>query len=208
MITYLKKIVGIGYWVALFYLIIHPYVAAQDIAPIQDATAGITEKSYVIGPNNLLQIKILGEEGIQSTFRVDDSGYISHPLAGRIKIGGNTVSQAENMLTTLFRGDYILNPQVSIFVIEHSHYSILGEVRKPGNYELTGRLSLVEAISIAGGFTPVANDKKVKILRRDDLSGNERTITLNVDSLMEGREKTEDAYIQAGDVIQVPKSFF
>ena len=188
--------------VSLF--IAQPYIFAQDAALSE--SSGINEKSYMIGPNNLLQIKILGEEGIQSTFRVDDSGYISHPLAGRVKIAGQTVSQAEDMLTNVFKGDYILNPQVSIFVIEHSHYSILGEVRKPGNYEITGRLSVVEAISIAGGFTPVANDNKVKILRRD-LSGGERTISLNVEDLMEGKQN-EEAYIQAGDVIQVPKSFF
>ena len=200
-----NTIVGISIVAILVSLFIaQPYIFAQDAALSE--SSGINEKSYMIGPNNLLQIKILGEEGIQSTFRVDDSGYISHPLAGRVKIAGQTVSQAEDMLTNVFKGDYILNPQVSIFVIEHSHYSILGEVRKPGNYEITGRLSVVEAISIAGGFTPVANDNKVKILRRD-LSGGERTISLNVEDLMEGKQN-EEAYIQAGDVIQVPKSFF
>ncbi len=162
------------------------------------------DASYKIGANNLLYIKILGESGIQQTFRVDSMGFITHPLVGRIKIAGMSVSDAEEMLRQQLEGDYILNPFVNIFVLEHSHFSVLGEVRKPGNYELLGNLSIVEAISMAGGFSPVANEEKVKILRRDEMG--EKTIVVDVEDIIEGR--SQDTYVEAGDVISVPKSFF
>ena len=161
------------------------------------------ERSYIIGPTNLLYIKVLGEEGMQQTFRIDEGGYITHPLLGRVKLAGKTISEAEDMLKNLLAGDYILNPNITIFVLEHSRFSVLGEVRRPGNYEILGRLSLIEAISIAGGLTPVGNDKKVKILRHDETG--EKTILANVRDIMNGKK---DIDIQAGDVIEIPKSFF
>lgn len=164
-----------------------------------------TDHSYIIGPTNLLHVKILGEGGLQSTFRVDELGYITHPLAGRIPIGGLTVADAEARIEEALRGDYILNPHVTIFVLEHSRFSVLGEVRKPGNYEILGRMNIVEAISIAGGFTPVAAENKVRILRQTD--SGEKTMIVNVEDIMEGKKEAE-AYIQAGDVVHVTKSFF
>lgn len=163
-----------------------------------------TEKDYIIGATNLIFIKVLGQEGLQQTFRVDESGNITHPLLGRIKIAGKTVAQTEEMVTKGLSGDYIIDPNVTVFVLEHSRFSVLGEVRKPGNYEILGRLSVLEGISIAGGFTPVGNTKKVNILRHDE--NGEKTITVNVRDIMDGKSNSVD--IKAGDIIEVPQSFF
>ena len=162
------------------------------------------ERGYILGPTNLIYIKILGEEGLQQTFRVDEAGYITHPLVGRLKLGGQTVAQAEDTVKKSLAGDYILEPNVTIFVLEHSRFSVLGEVRRPGNYEILGELSLLEAVSIAGGFTPLANEKKVRILRHEE--GAEKTILVNFKDIMDGKKTGTE--IQAGDVIEVPKSFF
>lgn len=195
------------------WILTQPQTAAAQAAhllgpaipqPIVDSQAQ-DDNSYLIGPNNLLHIKILNEGGMQQAFRVDDMGYITHPLAGRIKLAGKTVAEAEESLVSVLSGDYIINPYVTIFVLEHSRFSVLGEVRKPGNYEITGRLSVVEAVSIAGGFTPVANERKVKILRRTE--EGEKTLIVNVRDIMDGRI-AQDVYVEAGDVIDVQKSFF
>ena len=176
-------------------------------AAFLDTGAGdaYNENAYLIGPNNLLHIRILNEGGLQQTFRVDDMGFISHPLVGRIRLGGMTVSQAEDRMRSMLDGDYIINPHVTIFVLEHSRFSVLGEVRKPGNYEIIGRLTLVEAISMAGGFTPVANESKVNVVRQGE--EGELTLVVSVKDIMEGK-KEDNVYIEAGDVINVPKSFF
>lgn len=174
----------------------------QQQNPAEASSEG--DKGYVIGASNLINIKVLGEEGLQTTYRVDEGGYITHPLLGRVKLMGLTVAQAEEMIRKALAAGYILDPNVTIFVIEHSHYSVLGEVRKPGNYEILGKLSVVEGISIAGGFTPVANEKKVKVLRQTE--SGQKTIIVNVKDILDGR--AQSVQIEAGDVIEVEKSFF
>ncbi len=197
---------------AAIFLTLHLFAGLHSWALETAAPAGTgmaaensqTERGYIIGPTNLLYIKVLGESGLQQTYRVDEAGYISHPLLGRVRLGGQTVAQAEESLKKQLTGDYILDPNVNIFVLEHSRFSVLGEVRKPGNYEILGQLSLVEAISIAGGFTPLANDRKVKILRHG-LEG-ESTILINMKDVLDGKKTAVN--IEAGDVIEIPKSFF
>ena len=163
-----------GFLMALAMLLFFSVQAFAQIDPPGNFSAGgegqnaPSEKAYTIGPTNLLFIKVLGEDGLQQTFRVDESGYITHPLIGRVRLAGKTVSEAESLIQQMLTGDYILNPNVNIFVMEHSRFSILGEVRKPGNYEILGHLSLMEGLSIAGGFTPLANQKKVKVLRHGE----------------------------------------
>jgi protein involved in polysaccharide export with SLBB domain len=166
----------------------------------------VDDSVYKIGPQNLLQIRILGEDKLQSTFRVDDNGFITHPLAGRIQLAGKTVADAEDILIKVLDGDYIRNPHITVFVLEHSRFSVLGEVKTPGNYEIIGQVSMMEAISMAGGFTPVANEKKVRILRKAK-GGGEQSIEVDVQEIMDGA-KEDNVFIQAGDVVNVPKSFF
>lgn len=167
--------------------------------------SGRDDSAYTIGPDNFILIRILGESDTQQTFRVDESGYITHPLVGRIKVAGKTVSEAEHLMEEVLKGDYLLNPNVTILVLEHSRFSILGEVRNPGHYEISGQLRLVEAISMAGGFTPVANQKKVKIIRKSN--EGETKLEKNVEDVVQGR-KEDDVLIQPGDIINVSKSFF
>lgn len=182
-----------------------PQQQQQDL-DLQPASARFTDPVYRIAPQNLIQIRILGEDNLQQTFRVDDFGFITHPLVGRIKVSGMTVSDAEEMFEKTLKGDYIRNPHITIFVLEHSHFSMLGEVREPGNYEILGKVSMMQAISMAGGFTPVANERKVRILRRGK-DGEERAFEVDVQAIMDGKKEDND-FVQPGDVINVPKSFF
>ncbi len=165
-----------------------------------------TGQEYVIGPQNLLQIKIFGEAGVNQLYRVDEDGYIKHALVGRIKLGYLTVSEAEKLVEQRLDGDYIINPQVNIFVMEYSHVSIIGEVRKPGNYEISGRVSVIRAISTAGGFTPIANQRGVQIIRKTN-DGTETRIPIDATRIMQG-DLSGEVDLQADDVIVVPKSFF
>jgi len=190
---------GLGLWSVSSYA-----ETPKDQPSSGGAASSQTERGYVIGATNLIFIKVLGQESLQQTYRVDESGFITHPLLGRFSLVGKTVAEAEEAVKTALVGDYILDPNVTVFVLEHSRFSVLGEVRKPGNYEILGRLSIVEGISIAGGFTPVANTQKVNILRHD--KDGERTIAVNIRNIMDGKQNSID--IQAGDVIEVPQSFF
>lgn len=161
---------------------------------------------YVIGSQNLLQIKIFGEAAVNQIYRVDEDGYIKHSLIGRVRLGGLTVTEAEKLMEQKLDGDYVINPQVNIFVLEYSHFSIIGEVRKPGNYEISGPVSVIRAISMAGGFTPIASQGNVQIIRKNP-DGTESKIKVDVGRIMQGDLSSEEN-LQADDVIVVPKSFF
>lgn len=165
------------------------------------------DSPYVIGSQNLLQVKIFGEANVNQLYRVDEDGYIKHALAGRVKVGGLTVAEAEKDLEQRLDGDYIINPQVTVFVLEYSHFSIIGEVRKPGNYELSGKVSVIKAISIAGGFTPIANQKGVQIIRKNS-GGTEAKITVDTTRVTQFGDLSAEEDLQAEDVVVVPKSFF
>jgi protein involved in polysaccharide export with SLBB domain len=195
---------GVHRWMAVGFIAASVALMPFGVQAAEEEQQTAADSVYRIGPQNLLQIKILGENGLQQTFRVDDSGFITHPLVGRVKLAGLRVVDAENLLESTLKGDYIRNPHITIFVLEHSRFSVLGEVRQPGNYEIIGQISIIEAISLAGGFTPVANEKKVHILRKE--SQGEKNIEINVDEIMEG--KHSEIFIQSGDVIHVSKSFF
>lgn len=165
-----------------------------------------TATGYVIGSGNMLQIKVFGEASVAQIYRVDEDGYIKHALVGRIKIGGLTVAESERLLEQKLDGDYIINPQVNVFVLEFSHFSIIGEVRKPGNYEISGRTTVLRAISIAGGFTPIANQRGVQIIRKNQ-DGTETKISVDATRIM-GGDLSAEVELQADDVIVISKSFF
>jgi protein involved in polysaccharide export with SLBB domain len=184
----------------------------DDKTPVRPRASEFTEERrddiapYTIGSQNLLQIKIFGEAAVNQIYRVEEDGYIKHALIGRVKLGGLTVTEAEAFMEEKLGGDYIINPQVNIFVLEYSHFSIIGEVRKPGNYEISGRMSVIRAISVAGGFTPVANQRNVQVIRRND-DGTESKLTVDAQRIMSG-DRSADMDLQADDVIVVSKSFF
>ena len=165
------------------------------------------DSPYILGPQNLIQIKVFGEADTNQIYRVDEEGYIKHSLLGRVKVGGYTVEEIERNLEKKLDGDYILNPHVTVFVLEFSHFSIIGEVRKPGNYELSGKISIIRAISIAGGFTPVADQRSVKIMRKNG-NGGESSISVDTTRITQRGDISAEVYLQADDVIVIPKSFF
>ena len=91
-------------------------------------------------------------------------------------------------------------------MLEYSQFSIIGEVRKPGNYELSGRVNVIRAISRAGGFTPIANQRGVQIIRRND-DGTEIKINVDATRIMNG-DLSGEVDLRADDVVVIPKSFF
>jgi polysaccharide export outer membrane protein len=121
----------------------------------------------LIGAGDLLEVTVYGTD-FNKQVRVSDSGEISLPLVGTVKVGGLSIHEAEQRLAKeLSQGGYFNDPQVSIFEREYTTQaiSVLGEVQKPGLYPLPGVRTLFDAISAAGGTTPRAGNK-VTVTRR------------------------------------------
>jgi polysaccharide export outer membrane protein len=170
----------------------------------------VTQKEYQVSPSDILKINVYQEKDLNRTVRVSQSGYISYPLIGKIKIAGLTVSKAEEKIANLFRKDYLVDPHVSIFIEEYHARKIfiLGAVNKPGSYDLPLQRSftILEAISLAGGFTKLAAVDKTKIVRIEN--GVEKNVVVKITDITKKGDKSKDVILKPNDIIVIPETFF
>ena len=141
------------------------------------------DSEYRIAVNDVLEIKVYEEPDLSKTARVATDGTISFPLLGNIKANSLTARELEKNITDLLAADYLVNPHVSVFVKEYTKFSILGQVVKPGSYEMKSGLTLTHAIALAGGFTEIADNDKAAIIRITE--GEKETIKVDLGQIIE-----------------------
>jgi polysaccharide export outer membrane protein len=157
-----------------------------------------------------IQINVFNEAELSIKSRVSAQGMINYPLLGAVRVGGLTVSEAENLLKERLGRDFLVNPQVSVLVdrANSRRVFILGQVKSPGAIEFSAdeALTLLQAIARAGGFTPVAAPGRVSIIRSED--GAEKNITVNVTAIINSGDRSKDIELKSDDVVSVPESIF
>lgn len=162
----------------------------------------------VIDAEDLVLIKVFEEDDLETTARVAENGRITFPLLGAVQIGGKTASEAAGMIREGLRAGYIRNPQVTLTVMEHSkrRFTVLGQVQQPGAYEMPDRrkVTILEAIGMAGGFTDVADEKNV-VLKRSN-GGKEQIFKINAKEMAKGGA-AGTFEVLPGDVISVGESW-
>ena len=189
--------------------------AASQTAPAPLSGSTAVGKSRLIQPGDRLRVKIYPEdEFIKSTeTEVSSEGSISLPLIGKVKVVGMKNVDAEREIVSILTQDYLVNPVVIVEVVESlsgrekRSVAILGQVQKPGTYEIPPdrKLTLLGVISTAGGFTDIANVKKIKIIRKQE-GGKTQVLRANAESIISGKQT--DIELEPGDVIHVGESFF
>lgn len=194
-------------WIA-FAVVIAASVAAAAQAPTTD---------YVVGPQDVLMITVFNEPTLTGRFTVEADGTINYPLVGRVQVGGKTLRAIQEDLTSRLGANYLRNPQVTILVDQFRSQSIfvLGEVRQPGKHVISGNLTLLEALSQAGGPTTSAGTEVV--VRRPknpaatagpidptDDTTSEVVARVSLEDLQSGRAPS--VAIRDGDNIFVPKA--
>jgi polysaccharide export outer membrane protein len=168
-----------------------------------------TSADYVLQPGDLIEIKMFRETDMDRTIRINANGTITYPMIGNTKIGWETLSSAENILSEALKR-YYLNPSLSILIKEYGNKTVyvLGHVEKPGAIQIPPEkpLTLLEAVTYVGGFSKTAATSKVKVLR----SQNNRNITIEIDVSQITRQgnKALDIELKPGDIIFVPQSIF
>jgi polysaccharide export outer membrane protein len=166
------------------------------------------ESDYQIGPGDVLKITIYDHPDLTTVARVDNQGYILFPLAGRVQIGGQSTASASQTITAKLAADYIVNPQVSIFVEEFRSKKvfIIGEVVRPGLYELRGPTTLLELVSKAGGLTKGAGRNAT--IRRTGANGgtDEKSIAVNIADLLQSGNESVDIPLMDGDSVTIAKA--
>lgn len=161
-------------------------------------------KDYRVGPNDLLEIEVLDLDNVKRTVRVNAAGAISLPLIGAVIVAGLTAQQAEAHLADRYREKYLQNPQVSVFVKEFTteRITIDGAVVKPGIYPLTGQITLLRALALAGGFGPIADSSEVRLFRVNE-KGERQVAVYDVELIRSG--KSDDPSIKGDDLIVVQR---
>lgn len=162
----------------------------------------IEDEKYRISVGDILYIRVLPAEDLSSEVVVAPDGKISFPLIGSLKVEGLTIKELQQILEKNL-SIYISRPRVSIVIryFAKKQVFIMGEVRNPGGYQYHEGLKLFELISLAGGFTPQAGIKNIKIYRGE--KGKQKVITVNFEEII--TDTSKDILLEPADIIEVPK---
>ena len=160
-----------------------------------------------MGPGDVFTLEIIGEKELPSEYQVASDGSVDLPYVHRLAVAGLEPQElAELVRKRLIEAKVLSDPSVIVRVKEYNskNVTVLGQVQKPGRLAFTPGLSLIQVISMVGGFNAVANRDRINITRKTK-TGTE-TVTLSADAIMEGR--SPDVPLQAGDQIYVHERVF
>ena len=166
-------------------------VTAFFFLPAQFASAEL----YKLGPGDTVKIHVFQEPDLSIETKINNNGAIDYPLIGEIKLNGLDLAEAETLLDKKLRGDYLINPQITISIARHRPFFITGEVRAPGSYEYQPGMTVRRAIAIAGDFTDRASRSKIFLIREGKSNDSSQKVTL-------------DERIDPGDTIYIKESLF
>ncbi|WP_211354103.1 polysaccharide biosynthesis/export family protein [Thiohalocapsa marina] len=154
------------------------------------------DSNYRLGAGDVISVKVFGEESLSfDEVRLTDAGTLPFPFLGEVRASGLTPAQLEREIARGLRGDYLVNPRVTINVINYRHFYVNGEVNTPGGYPYQPGLTVRKAIALAGGKTERASRNKMTIIQEGDLSKEPRRVTL-------------DSAVNPGDILTIEESFF
>jgi len=197
-----KKVIQL--WLPLTFLV--AVAAGCASPPPMPADTGITQREdYVIGPSDILAVRVWKNPELSvEQVPVRPDGKISTPLAGEVQAAGLTSKQLEDVLANALTA-YVTAPHVSVIVLKMNsrHVSVEGQVQRPGLVALESDMRVVDAITTAGGFTPFANKRRIKVLRRMP-DGSVTTYGFNYEAFVSGSAPGSNGLLQPNDTVVVP----
>lgn len=191
-----------------FFTLFFVILLFNSVTAAAAQTSTDKDYSYTIGPGDLLTISVFEVPELNITVRVSEDGTITLPLLGNIKVEGLTRFELERRLAGLLEKSYLKNAQVTIFIKEYQSkkVSIIGAVKNPGNYELIGKQTLLQILSLAGGLTEEATDRIIVIRQYAD--GKSKSLMIDLEELMIKGNPKLNIPISSGDIINVPVERF
>ncbi|WP_445776334.1 polysaccharide biosynthesis/export family protein [Shewanella sp.] len=157
-------------------------------------TAQAESQSYKLGAGDTIVIKVYGEEALTLETQITNSGTINYPFLGSLTLIGLTIKEVEQLVYSGLKGDYFVEPNVYVGMVEYRPFYIHGEVKLPGGYPYQPGMTVNQAVALAGGLTERASQEKIKISREG--------------SKVESENGTINSVIQAGDTITIEQRFF
>lgn len=175
------------------------YCAEEDFLPTPPSAAD----NYRLGAGDLIQVTVWKNKEVSGSFRVRPDGKFSMPLIGDIVAGGSTTDSVSMQIEQKLKL-FIESPFVSTIVVESTsnRVYIVGEVAKPGTYPITGSLTALQALAVAGGFTAFANKDKMILVR--GTGEFQRNIPLSYSKMLRTPGEKNNPVLQRGDTLVIP----
>jgi len=160
-------------------------------------------ESYILREGDVLDVSVWGEETLKKEVKVLPDGSITFPLAGRVDVSNATTTEVEKRITEKLK-TYLPDPQVTVVIsgIDGNRVYVIGRVLKPGPVLLLSPLTVMQALSQAGGLDKFADGDDIKVLRTNN--GVQNTISVDYDKLIEGKNLNSNILLKTGDTILVP----
>jgi polysaccharide export outer membrane protein len=170
-----------------------------------DTLAGMNA-DYRVAPNDVIEFEVYGIPELKKSLRVNSTGLVTLPLVGNLSVVGLTGQQVEQAITAAYSENYLQNPQVSVYIKEFTvrRLTIEGAVGRPGIYPVTGDLTLLRAIALAGGGAKYADLSEIMLYRKTSGSVAPKQLIYNLEAIRDGKEP--DPVVVADDVIVVKRS--
>ncbi|MER9558826.1 polysaccharide biosynthesis/export family protein [Mesorhizobium sp. M0323] len=170
----------------------------NDLPPPQNTQNGNEQPLF---PNDVLDVNVFQVDNLSRTVQIDSNGQISLPLIGTITAAGKTVRQLEQEIETAYGANYLQSPDVTVFVKESigQRITVDGEVNRAGIFPVTSNSSLLDAIALAGNFSPVGDASKVFVYR--NIGQNTLVANYNVEAIRAGKARNPRIY--GGDKVVV-----
>ena len=180
---------------------------------VAPATLATEVDAYRINGGDVLHVSVYGEQNLNSDVTVQPDGWISFPLVGNINAMGMTLRELQLAITeNLRQSQYfpnITDNEVTVAMVKAigNSISVVGQVNAPGTFAFDTRLDVMQALSLAGGLTPFADDEEIRILRRDS-KGNQSAIVFDYSEVEQGNNLESNVLLRGGDVVVVPQAGF
>jgi len=178
--------------------------AVQNPAGPNSAGNNIND-GYIIGPEDVIEVSVWKNNDLSKIVIVRPDGQISLPLIGDVRASGLTPVALKDAIANKLK-EFKEDPNVSVILKEINSYNIyvIGEVVHPGRYSLKSNTTILQALSMAGGFTPYASRNKIRLMRQDPRTQAVTEIGVKYDGIISGDNPQRDILLKPGDTIVVP----
>ncbi len=171
--------------------------------------------NYVVGPEDVLTVTVYNEPQLSGHFRVEKDGEFSYPFLGRVRAGGRTLAELADVIKSRLADGYLRHPQVTVDVdqFRSQNVFVMGEVRTPGKYVLSGPVTLLDALARAGSTTDAAGAEVLILHPKGPVKGSPtlpdqrdaEVVTVNLRDIQDG-QLSRNVTIRDGDTIFVTKA--
>lgn len=160
------------------------------------ALAADEGRDYRLAAGDRISIAVFGEPDLSVDARVGDNGRIAYPFVGELRLGGLTVAEVERQIHEALEGDFLVDPKVSVSVVEYRPFFVNGQVRSPGSFAWQPGMTVRKAVSLAGGFTERASERGITVIAEGQADRSK------------GRPVGLEDRLAPGDIVTVDESFF